>query len=193
MILPDLILRARIDELILHEPLINPELQVQPASIDLTLNSTILVPYDEEVTIDPWAEGGKEHHYSAVIPSDGWVLKPGECILAATNEWVNVPTDLVARIEGRSTLARWFIIVHATAGFLDPGFSGRPTLEIKNLNKKRSIVLRANERVAQVAWTQMSGYSEVAYGSRNKYSDSPGVRAPEKDISITTKYTKVEA
>jgi dCTP deaminase len=60
---------------------------------------------------------------------------PGEFVLGTTVEWVELPDDIVARIEGKSSLGRLGLIVHATAGFVDPGFRGTLTLDITNLTR----------------------------------------------------------
>lgn len=108
---------------------------VQPASIDVHLDRYFQV-----------AERAKYGHYMAVnqdnddmfkplevSKSGHMILQPGDFVLASTFERVHVPNDLVARFEGKSSLARKGLLVHITAGFIDPGFDGHITLEIKNL------------------------------------------------------------
>src|SRR5204863_114923 len=70
-----------------------------------------------------------------VAPDEPFVIHPGEFVLGRTLEWVELPDDVVARIEGKSSLGRLGLIVHATAGFCDPGWKGTLTLELANLTR----------------------------------------------------------
>ncbi|MHA1667537.1 MAG: dCTP deaminase, partial [Candidatus Heimdallarchaeaceae archaeon] len=89
-------------------------------------------------------------------------LQPGEFVLGVTKEKIKVPNDLVVRVEGRSSLGRLGIIVHSTAGFVDPGFEGTITLEISNLNRL-PIALYPGMRIGQYAFELMTGECDVPY------------------------------
>jgi dCTP deaminase len=91
------------------------------------------------------------------------VIHPGEFALGATQEWVELPNDLVARIEGKSSLGRLGLIVHATAGFVDPGFAGTLTLEITNLTRV-PIVLWPGKPIAQLSLMALDRPAEKPYG-----------------------------
>jgi dCTP deaminase len=97
-----------------------------------------------------------------VEPGEPFIVQPGEFVLGVTQEILTVPDDLVARVEGRSSLGRLGIIVHSTAGFVDPGFSGTITLEISNLNRM-PIALYPGMRICQIAFEQMSSAADTPY------------------------------
>ncbi len=97
-----------------------------------------------------------------VVQGDSFIVQPGEFVLGVTEETLTVPDDLVARVEGRSSLGRLGIIIHSTAGFVDPGFSGTITLEISNLNRL-PVALYPGMRVCQIAFEQMSSPAAVPY------------------------------
>ena len=107
--------------------------QYQPASLDLRLDNA-------------WLVDGEE-----LIINDHYILEPGDFVLASTLECVELPRDLVARVEGRSSFGRLGLTVHVTAGFIDPGFKGTITLELANLGN-RSIRLCTGERVCQLCF-----------------------------------------
>jgi dCTP deaminase len=109
---------------------------VQPASVDLRLGDSFRVFHNHlapAIDLDRPPE-----HLTELIEIDAdesFVIHPGEFVLGATLERVSLPDDVVARIEGKSSLGRLGLIVHATAGFVDPGFAGTLTLEITNLTR----------------------------------------------------------
>src|SRR4051794_26825567 len=110
------------------------ETLVQPASVDLRLGSSFRVFHNYRTTAidlrDPPQNLTEEIRVSG---GDAFVIHPGEFCLATTLEWIELPDDIVARIEGKSSLGRLGLIVHATAGFCDPGWKGALTLELNNL------------------------------------------------------------
>lgn len=107
-----------------------------------------------------------------VKEGDPFIVQPGEFVLGVTQEQITVPDDLVVRVEGRSSLGRLGIIVHSTAGFVDPGFSGTITLEISNLNRL-PVALYPGMRVCQIAFEQMTSAAETPYHSKphSKYQN----------------------
>lgn len=179
MILSDRELRARLESgSIVIETLEDPEVQIQPASIDLRLSSTFVVYRLPHVPcIDPRDPGTVNQYTEAVeiAPDASFVLQPGEFALGSTIEKVKVPTDLVARVEGRSSIGRMAIVVHATAGFIDPGFEGRITLELSNLGRC-AVKLYPGMRISQIVFHQMTSPAERPYGpGRNsKYQGQEG-------------------
>ncbi len=139
MILSDRELRARLESgEIVIETLDDPELQIQPASIDLRLGDSFVAYRLPHVSCidarDPESVEGYTHTVT-IAPGEAYTLHPGEFVLGSTKERVRVPHDLVARVEGRSSIGRLAVVVHATAGFIDPGFEGRITLELSNLGR----------------------------------------------------------
>lgn len=123
--------------------------QVQPASLDVRLGpDLILHPDGEEIRMRPDQE---------------FYLTPGNCVLASLVERFAIPNDVVARVEGKSTWARQFLTVHS-AGFVDPGFRGDLTMELKNDGWKE-IVLRPGDRIAQVSFQWLAAPALRPYGS----------------------------
>ena len=167
MILSDRDIKKRLDdESIVIDPLTDPELQIQPASVDLRLGHEFVVYKLPHVacidTRDPESTEGytEEVH---IEDGDHFILHPGEFVLGSTYEWVQVPDDLVARVEGRSSIGRLAVVVHATAGFIDPGFEGRITLELSNLGRV-AVKLYPGSRISQLVFHEMSSPAERPYG-----------------------------
>ncbi|WP_205695832.1 dCTP deaminase [Conexibacter sp. SYSU D00693] len=137
---------------------------VQPASVDLKLGPSFRVFHNHRIQAIDLADppGGLTEHVA--IEDDGtFVIHPGEFVLGRTVEHVTMPDDLVARIEGKSSLGRLGLIVHATAGFVDPGFTGTLTLEITNFNSV-PIVLRPGLPIAQLSLMTLDRPAERPYG-----------------------------
>jgi dCTP deaminase len=181
MILSDGDLRARLEEGdLVVDPLDDPDLQIQPSSIDLRLGHefvtyrTTHVPY-----IDP-QDASTQNEYTdrvEVDEGDTFILHPGEFALASTLERIELPDDLVAFVEGRSSLGRLAIVVHATAGLCDPGFEGRITLELSNLGKV-PVALHPRMRISQIVLHEMKSPAQRPYGSE-RGSKYQGQERPE--------------
>jgi len=92
------------------------------------------------------------------------VIHPGEFCLGRTLEWVELPDDVVARVEGKSSIGRLGLIVHATAGFVDPGWKGTLTLELNNLTRV-PIKLYPGLLIAQLSFMALDRPAERPYGS----------------------------
>jgi dCTP deaminase len=107
---------------------------------------------------------------------DPFAIHPGEFVLGRTLERVKIPEDVVARIEGKSSLGRLGLIVHATAGFVDPGFEGTLTLEITNLTRV-PIMLYAGLLIAQLSFMALDAPAEQPYGSAELGSHYQGQTA----------------
>ena len=167
MILSDRDLKARIDRgEIVIDPLDDPELQIQPASVDLRLGPKFVVYKLPHVPCIDARDPNSITNYTEeiVIPeNEGFVLQPSEFALGSTYERVKVPDDLVARVEGRSSIGRIAIVVHATAGFIDPGFDGEITLELSNLGRC-AVKLYPGMRISQVVFHTMTSPAERPYG-----------------------------
>ncbi|MEO1171694.1 MAG: dCTP deaminase [Myxococcota bacterium] len=167
MILSDRDLKARLEAGDLAiDPLDDPELQIQPASIDLRLSGEFVVYKIPHVpVIDPRDLDSVSRYTETVnIPvDDAFILHPGEFALGSTLESVKIPPDLVARVEGRSSIGRLAVVVHATAGFIDPGFQGQITLELSNLGRL-PVKLYPGMRISQVVLHTMTSPAERPYG-----------------------------
>jgi dCTP deaminase len=137
---------------------------VQPASVDLRLGPSFRVFHNFRVeSIDLAEPPTNLTEHVQVGPDESFVIHPGEFVLGRTEEWVELPDDLVARIEGKSSLGRLGLIVHATAGFVDPGFKGTLTLEITNLTRV-PIVLWPGKPIAQLSFMTLDRPAERPYG-----------------------------
>ena len=152
--------------------------QLQPASYDVRLDSEFLVPNDQNETIY-LNKPLPDTLYCKNIISDtyGFALKPGGFVLGATVEKVHIPRALVGRIEGKSTIGRIGLTAHVTAGYLDPGFRGKVTLEIVNLFSK-TLVLYPGMLIAQLGFEFLESPCATPYGSEelaSHYQDSEGV------------------
>src|SRR5436190_19509597 len=116
---------------------------VQPPSVDIRLGNSFRVFHNHRIqSIDLGSPPRDLTEHVEIDDEDGtFVIHPGEFVLGRTQEWVEIPEDMVCRIEGKSSIGRLGLVVHATAGFVDPGFKGTLTLEIANFNSV-PIVLR---------------------------------------------------
>ncbi|MBI4140605.1 dCTP deaminase [Candidatus Woesearchaeota archaeon] len=99
--------------------------------------------------------------------SQPFILHPGEFVLGTTKEYVKMPADLVARLDGRSSLGRLGVVIHSTAGSVDPGFEGFLTLEIANISKV-PVSLWPGMRVCRLTFDTLSSPSEMPYNKRKE-------------------------
>jgi dCTP deaminase len=159
-------------------PEISYDLQLGPSSFDLRLGyefgiiNTRKIEKIDTKSMEKYEEVIQKEKHTA---EEGVVIHPGEFILGSTLETIKVPDNLVARIEGRSSYGRLGIIVHTTAGFVDPGFEGDITLEIQNLGNA-PVKLYPEDRVCQVVFETMTSEAENPYGEKtdNKYMGQTG-------------------
>lgn len=153
--------------------------QVQPASMDLRLGAEFLIIKIGKIThLDPLRKPDDvkfevekyTDKYKILNKHERFILHPGEFVLGCTLEYVRLPMDIAARIEGRSSWGRVGISVHSTAGYIDPGFCGNITFELKNMGKV-PIPLYPGIRIAQLAFFKV--YNGRKY--EGKYNESFGV------------------
>ncbi|HVW19057.1 MAG TPA: dCTP deaminase [Solirubrobacteraceae bacterium] len=137
---------------------------VQPASVDLRLGASFRVFHNFRVeAIDLAQPPANLTEHVEVADDEPFVIHPGEFVLGRTAEYVEIPDDVVARIEGKSSLGRLGLIVHATAGFVDPGFKGTLTLEITNLTRV-PIKLWPGKPIAQLSFMTLDEAAQRPYG-----------------------------
>ena len=137
---------------------------VQPASVDLRLGASFRVFHNHRVPVIDLADPPTNLTELVAVEDGGsFVIHPGEFVLGRTLEWVELPDDVVARIEGKSSLGRLGLIVHATAGFVDPGWKGTLTLEITNLTRV-PIKLWATKPIAQLSFMTLDRPALRPYG-----------------------------
>lgn len=133
---------------------------IQPASVDLHL-SNILKDLDGD---------------SFDLNKDDYLLCPDEFLLGSTKEYVTIPCDIVAMVDGKSSLARLGVAVHITAGWIDPGYNGNITLEIKN-NSNKSFRLSEDMLIGQIVFLTLTSPVKRLYGDEslnNHYQGSNG-------------------
>jgi dCTP deaminase len=176
----DLLARLRDGDLVV-DPLADVDLQVQPASIDVRLGREFLEFQRANIPcIHPNSEAEVDEYVTETVVDDGdeFILHPGDFVLGTTRERVEVPPDLVAQVEGRSSLGRLAVVVHATAGFIDPGFRGKITLELSNLGTA-PVALSPGMRISQLVFTELRSPAARPYGSErgSKYQDQAGPQA----------------
>ena len=151
---------------------------VQPSSIDVRLDRYFrLFDNHKYPFIDPAAEQPDLTRMVETEPDEPFVLHPGEFVLASTLEVVSLASDLAARVEGKSSLGRLGLLTHATAGFVDPGFSGHVTLELSNV-ATLPIKLWPGMKIGQLCFFQLSSPALHPYGDRARGSHYQGQRGP---------------
>jgi dCTP deaminase len=150
---------------------------VQPASVDLRLGDSFRVFHNHLATAIDLRRPPDKLTEEVVVPEgESFVIHPGEFCLGRTLEWVELPDDIVARIEGKSSLGRLGLIVHATAGFCDPGWKGTLTLELNNLTRV-PIILHPGLEIAQLSFMMLDRPALRPYGSPDLGSHYQGQRA----------------
>ncbi|HLS74091.1 MAG TPA: dCTP deaminase [Actinomycetaceae bacterium] len=177
MILSDRDITAAIKDGRLGIDPFEPEL-IQPASIDVRLDRVFRVFNNQSHThINP-SERQDDLTSPVDVPAgEAFVLHPGEFALASTLEAVTVPSDLAARLEGKSSLGRLGLLTHSTAGFIDPGFSGHVTLELSNV-ANLPITLWPGMKIGQLCLFRLSSTAERPYGAGATGSRYQGQRGP---------------
>jgi dCTP deaminase len=150
---------------------------VQPASVDLRLGDSFRVFHNHRASgIDLRDPPSGLTEEVVIQPQESFVIHPGEFCLGRTLEWVELPDDIVARIEGKSSIGRLGLIVHATAGFCDPGWKGTLTLELNNLTRI-PIKLYPGLQIAQLSFMALDRPALRPYGSPELGSHYQGQRA----------------
>ena len=177
MVLSDRTIRSEIDA---GRIVIDPfdESLVQPSSIDVRVDSRFRVfnnaryPY-----IDVRQEMPDLTELVEVQGGEPFILHPGEFVLGQTLEWVELPDDLVARLEGKSSLGRLGLLIHSTAGYVDPGWKGNLTLELSNV-ANLPIALYYGMKIGQISFFRMSSAVDRPYGSPELGSKYQGQSEP---------------
>jgi dCTP deaminase len=150
---------------------------IQPSSVDLRVASAFRVFANHRTAfIDVRADQELTERVE-VTDDEPFILHPGEFVLGSTHERVTLPDDLVARIEGKSSLGRLGLLVHATAGFIDAGFSGYLTLELSNV-ANLPIAIYPGMKIGQLAFFQLDRPAERPYGSAELGSKYQGQEGP---------------
>lgn len=177
MILSDKTIREQIQQgRIVLEPF--DEQFLQPSSVDLRVDRFFRIFVNHHAPIIDVKQSQLDLTEEVEIkPDDAFILHPGEFVLGSTFERISVPDDLVARLEGKSSLARLGLVIHSTAGFIDPGFEGHITLELSNV-ATLPITLYPEMKIGQISFLQMTTPAEKPYGSKGLGSKYKGQRGP---------------
>jgi dCTP deaminase len=151
---------------------------IQPSSIDLKVDGLFRVFRNHTAAVIDVRQDLEDLTELVSIPSDGvFMLHPGEFVLGSTAERISVPDDLVARIEGKSSLGRLGLLIHSTAGFIDAGFDGHITLELSNV-ANLPITIYPGMKIGQISFLEMTTPADHPYGSGAKGSKYQGQRGP---------------
>ncbi len=177
MILSDRSIREAIEaRRILVEPL--DEACLQPSSIDVKLSSLFRVFRNHTAAVIDVKKDLTDLTELVEVPDDGvFMLHPGEFVLGSTLERIAIADDLVARVEGKSSLGRLGLLIHSTAGFIDAGFDGHITLELSNV-ANLPITLYPNMKIGQVSFMTMTSAADRPYGKGASGSKYQGQRGP---------------
>jgi dCTP deaminase len=151
---------------------------IQPSSVDVRVDRFFRVfrnsryPY-----IDVKQEQEQLTEVVEIEDDEPFILHPGEFVLGSTLERVTLPDDLVARLDGKSSLGRLGLLIHSTAGFIDPGWDGHVTLELSNVASLPITIYHAM-KIGQISFMQMTEPAESPYGTSSLGSKYQGQRGP---------------
>jgi dCTP deaminase len=148
---------------------------IRPAGIRLHLGLDLLIPRGGQ-TVD--LDGEQEVQFDKVsIPDEGFILRPGQFILASTYEKFQVPRDIVCHVDGRSTVARLGLSIHCTSGIIDGNFEEARTIVLEMQNQSPfNIVLRYKTALAMLSFNQMT--TDIEQNVQKQYRGQDGVVAP---------------
>jgi len=151
---------------------------LQPSSVDLHLDREFRVFHNHRYPlIDPRTEQPELTELTTIDGDAPFILHPGEFVLGQTLEWVELPDDIASRLDGKSSLGRLGLLIHSTAGYVDPGWKGNLTLELSNV-AKLPIALYFGMRIGQISFFAMSSPVERPYGSKGLGSRYQGQSIP---------------
>jgi len=150
---------------------------IQPSSVDVRVDRYFRVFRNNRA---PYIDVKVEQDLTELVEIEGdepFILHPGEFVLGSTLERVRLPDDLVSRLEGKSSLGRLGLLIHSTAGFIDPGFDGHVTLELSNV-ANLPITIYHGMPIGQISFMQLSEPARNPYGSGKLSSKYQGQRGP---------------
>jgi len=151
---------------------------IQPSSVDLHIDRYFRVFRNHTMGyIDVKQDMEELTELVEIKDDDVFILHPGEFVLGSTSERVALPDDLVARLEGKSSLGRLGLLIHSTAGFVDAGWDGHLTLELSNV-ANLPITLYPGMKIGQISFLRMTTAAEQPYGSKGVGSKYQGQRGP---------------
>jgi dCTP deaminase len=177
MILSDRTIREEIDAGRIRIEPFDPD-AIQPSSVDLHVDAQFRVfansryPYIDVKSPMPDLTDLVEVH-----EGEPFILHPGEFVLGSTRERVGIPDDMVARLEGKSSLGRLGLLIHSTAGYVDPGWDGYLTLELSNV-ANLPITIYPGMKIGQISFFRLTTEADRPYGSKETGSKYQGQRGP---------------
>ncbi|MBC8275266.1 MAG: dCTP deaminase [Chloroflexi bacterium] len=162
---------------IIIEPLI-PSC-IQPASVDLHLDKKLLVfkPQRHPAYIDVRRSLDHLNELVELDEDDAFFLDPGEFVLVSTLESITLPDDIVGRLEGKSSLGRIGLLIHSTAGYVDPGWQGNLTIELSNVAKLPT-ALYYKMKIGQISFLRLTSPVDRLYGAAELGSKYQGQTEP---------------
>jgi dCTP deaminase len=151
---------------------------LQPSSVDVRVDRFFRVFHNARYPFIDVKEPQEElTELVEIADEQPFILHPGEFVLGSTLERIRLPDDLVARLEGKSSLGRLGLLIHSTAGFVDPGWDGHVTLELSNV-ANLPITIYYGMKIGQLSFVQLSEPAERPYGSDELGSKYQGQRGP---------------
>lgn len=151
---------------------------IQPASIDVHLDKKLLVfRNSRRPFIDVREDAGDLTETEEIDGEKPFILHPNEFVLASTLEHISLPEDIVARLEGKSSLGRIGLLIHSTAGYVDPGWKGHLTLELSNV-ANLPVTLYYKMKIGQISFLRLSSPADNLYGSSALGSKYQGQTEP---------------
>src|ERR1700751_4328350 len=177
MVLSDRTIRRLLDEGRIG---IDPydEALLQPSSVDVRVDRFFRVFHNARY---PFSDGKEPQEdlteLVEVADDEPFILHPGEFVLGSTLERITLPDDLVSRLEGKSSLGRLGLLIHSTAGFIDPGWDGHVTLELSNV-ANLPITIYRGMKIGQLSFVQLTEAAEHPYGSDGLSSNYQAQRGP---------------
>jgi dCTP deaminase len=155
---------------------------VQPSSVDLHIDRRFRVFRNTRYPfIDVRVDQPDLTELVEIVDDEPFILHPGEFVLGSTLERVALPDDLVARLEGKSSLGRLGLLIHSTAGYVDPGWDGNLTLELSNV-ANLPITLYHGMKIGQISFQRLSSPVEIGYGDERLGSKYRGQRDPTASL-----------
>src|SRR5436309_5709296 len=150
---------------------------MQPSSVDVRVDHYFRVFRNSRYPYIDVKSEQEELTELVEVRDEAFILHPGEFVLGSTLERVALPDDLVARLEGKSSLGRLGLLIHSTAGYVDPGWDGYLTLELSNV-ANLPITIYPGMKIGQISFFRLTTPADEPYGSKSRRSKYQGQRGP---------------